>query len=62
VVPGTVNVEAIAINKDHVNMAKFESSRDGDFETICGLLDSMIIKAPQKVSENWIKYKKYEGG
>ena len=53
IVPGTVNVESIAINKDHVGMARFPSSEDEDFQTICGHLDYMVRMAPQKIAEKW---------
>jgi hypothetical protein len=61
VVPGTVNVEAIAINKDHVGMAKFSSSEDEDFQIICGHLSHMASLAPQKIAEKWRLDKKHEG-
>jgi len=61
VVPGTVNVEAIAINKDHVNMVKFLSSEDEDYKTISGHLGSMVSIAPQKIAEKWRLDKRYEG-
>jgi hypothetical protein len=53
VVPGMVNVEAIAINKDHVGLAKFSSSEDDDFQTVCGHLVNMVSIAPQKIAEKW---------
>ena len=56
VVPG-INVEAIAINKDHVGIVKFESSNDEDFKSICGHLLDMISKAPQIVAEKHQKHK-----
>jgi hypothetical protein len=61
VVPGTVNVEAVAINKDHVGMAKFPSSNDEDFQTICGHLGNMVSMAPQKIAEKWRLDKRHEG-
>jgi len=62
VVPGTINVEAIAISKDHVGMAKFVSSEDDDFRTVCGCLTDMASKAPQRVAHKWILYRRSEGG
>ena len=56
-----VNVEAIAINKDHVGIAKFASSSDEDFQTICGHLNNMVDKAAQKIAEKWRLDKRHEG-
>jgi len=61
VVPGIVNAEAIAINKDHVGIAKFASSNDEDFQTICGHLNSMVSMAPQRITEKWSLDKRHEG-
>jgi len=58
---GTVNAETVAINKDHIGMAKFTSSEDEDFKTICGHLGSMVSNAPQKIAENWELHKRQEG-
>jgi hypothetical protein len=61
IIPGTVNVETIAINKDHVGMTKFPSSEDEDFQTVCGHLCYMVSSAPQKIAEKWRLDKKREG-
>jgi hypothetical protein len=61
VVPGTVHVEAVAINKDHVGMAKFPSSEDEDFLTICGHLANMVDMAPRKIAEKCRLDKRHEG-
>jgi hypothetical protein len=61
IVPGTVNVEAVAINKDHVGMAKFPLSEDEDFLTICGHLANMVDMAPRKIAEKWRLDKRHEG-
>jgi len=54
-------MEAIAVNKDHVGMAKFSSSEDKDFQIICGHLGHMASLAPQKIAEKWRLDKKHEG-
>jgi hypothetical protein len=56
-----VNVEAIAINKDHVGLAKFASSNDEDFQTICGHLSNMVSKAPQRIAEKWSLDERHKG-
>jgi hypothetical protein len=61
VVPGTVNAEAIAINKDHIGMAKFDSPQDDDFQTICGHIRLMVGNAPKRIAERWQRNKKREG-
>jgi hypothetical protein len=61
VVPGMVNVEAVAINKNHVGIAKFPSSKDEDFQTICGHLGNMVSMAPWKIAEKWQLDKRHEG-
>jgi hypothetical protein len=61
VVPGTVNVEAIALHKDHFGMAKFASPNDEDYRTLSGHLSDMVSKAPQKVAAKWAIYKRQEG-
>ncbi len=60
-VPGTVNAEAIAINKDHVGMAKFDSLQDDDFQSIRGHIRLMIGNAPKKIDARWQRHKKHEG-
>jgi hypothetical protein len=51
----------IAISKDHVGMSKFASSEDEDFQTICGYLTDMVDKAPHRITQKWILYKKSDG-
>ena len=53
VVPGTVDAEAISINKNHVNMSKFPSTKDEDFKTISKHLSIMAKAAPHKIIKNW---------
>ncbi len=60
-VPGTVNVEAIAIHKDHIGMAKFDSSQDDDFQTICGNIMLMVNNAPKRIAEKWQQHEKHDG-
>ena len=58
---GDSQAETVAINKDHIGMAKFTSSEDEDFKTICGHLGSMVSNAPQKIAENCELHKRQEG-
>lgn len=51
VVPGMVNAEAIGLDKDHVDMCKFSSWDDGDFNIIYGHLQQMIKKAPAEIAK-----------
>jgi hypothetical protein len=53
VVPGAVNTEAIVVNKDHSGMAKYSSSGDDDFQTICWHISEMVSMAPQKIAQRW---------
>jgi len=61
VVPGTVNVEVIAIHKDHIGMAKFHSLQDDDFQTIYGNINLIVNDAPEKIAERWQRHEKHNG-
>ena len=62
VVPGTMDAEAISINKNHVNMSKFSSAEDGDFNTISNHLSIMAKAAPRKIAENWERHRRRHDG
>src|SRR5436305_12214989 len=53
VVPGAVDVEAIAIMENHTNMVKFASEADSGFRKVAGHLMLMVEEAPAKVLRNW---------
>jgi hypothetical protein len=42
-------------------MVKFVSLEDGDFQTICGHLSSMVNRAPQKIAEKWKEDSRHKG-
>ena len=60
VVPGTVDAEAISINKDHVGMSKFSSAEDEDFKTISKHLSIMAKAAPLKIAKNWEHHRRLD--
>jgi len=61
VVPGAVNVEAMAINKDHVGMAKYGSADDPDYQTLEGHISDMVAKAQVVIGDKWEKHRSKEG-
>jgi hypothetical protein len=54
VVPGQVNAEPIAIVNNHIDMAKFSSIKNNDFQRVAGHLKLMVENAPIKVQDNWL--------
>jgi hypothetical protein len=42
-------------------MTKFLSSKDEDFQTICGHIGNMVNIAPQKIAEKWRLDQRVEG-
>ena len=61
VVPGAIDAEPIAMNKDHVNMAKFMSREDEDYKTLSAHLRYMATIAPLKIAKRWQMYGTNEG-
>ncbi|KAF8069116.1 hypothetical protein FPV67DRAFT_1625304 [Lyophyllum atratum] len=53
VVPGATDVDSIPLHKDHVDMAKYESDKDGDFQSIVSHLMNMVKAAPAKIEKQW---------
>jgi hypothetical protein len=49
------NAEAIALNKDHIGIAKFQNHDDSDLKVICEHLHNMVLVAPQKIARQWEK-------
>lgn len=43
-------------------MVKFVSANDPDFKTISAHMSFMAEEAPEKISENWERYRAIEGG
>jgi hypothetical protein len=57
VVPGTVNVETIGLNKDHNSITKFPSLYDNDFIIVSSILQDMTIKAPPAIANQWSEFR-----
>jgi hypothetical protein len=53
VVPGATNAPPLRINKNHVDMVKFESEQDEDYIEVARTLFLMSLEAKKKISENW---------
>jgi hypothetical protein len=45
VVPGVINAEQVLLYKDHINMTKFSTECDSDFQTLCRHLRKMADQA-----------------
>jgi hypothetical protein len=54
VVLGQVDAEPIAIMDNHINMVKFSSEKNSEFQRVAGHLKLMADKAPRKVEQNWL--------
>ena len=61
VVPGAVDVEEIAIHKDHIQMVKFESADEDSFRRISWPIHSMVMEAPTAIEGNWRKWDQVKG-
>jgi len=54
VVPGAVNVEAVGINRDHIEIVKFEGIDDPEYEKVRGHLDAFLDEMQvQRISQRW---------
>ncbi|OCL01786.1 hypothetical protein AOQ84DRAFT_206150 [Glonium stellatum] len=53
VVPGMRDAESVEIRKDHINLVKFRSSSDNDFQTVVDHLSLLCESAKDKVAQNW---------
>ena len=56
-----MDAEAIEIRKSHINMVKFQSESDDDFQTVVGHIDLMSEKAQEKVASNWAHWDEIKG-
>jgi hypothetical protein len=56
IVPGTVDAESLAIHKTHVDMVRFPSKEDGDYNSIVFQLQHMSDIAPSHIALNWMKH------
>ncbi|MCJ1245218.1 hypothetical protein MMC30_002420 [Trapelia coarctata] len=53
VLPGAANVEPIAMNKNHLTMAKFSSEVDNDLRSVSDHIAFMTEDAPREVARTW---------
>ena len=55
IVPGTVDVEPIAIPANHLDMVKFGSRENGGYEKVSGHLQILVEEAPDAIDARWKK-------
>ncbi|KAF8529705.1 hypothetical protein BU17DRAFT_36641, partial [Hysterangium stoloniferum] len=56
VVPGAVNVAYLGIHKTHIEIVKFPSKEDDDYNNIVFQLQQMMDSAPSHIALNWMKH------
>src|SRR5271170_3051533 len=54
VVPGQVNAEPIAIIDNHINMVKFSSEKNSEYQRLAAHIKLMAEMAPTKIQQNWL--------
>ena len=62
VVPGQVDAEPIAVMENHINMVKFSSERNGEYQRVAAHLKLMAEIAPAKIKQNWVTEGSVEAG
>ena len=62
VVPGQVDAEPIAIMDNHINMVKFSSEKNNEYQRVAGHLKLMAEIAPTKIQQNWLTEESVEAG
>lgn len=62
VVPGQVDAESIAIMDNHIDMVKFSSKSNSEFQRVTAHLKLMAEMAPTKVQQNWSTEGSVEAG
>ncbi|KAI9661048.1 MAG: hypothetical protein M1821_009375 [Bathelium mastoideum] len=55
VVPGAADAEAFVIHADHINMVRFDSKKDGGYQTVSGHLQLMVQDASEVIEKRWRK-------
>ncbi|KAF8524941.1 hypothetical protein BU17DRAFT_63102 [Hysterangium stoloniferum] len=55
-VPGAVDTESLGIHKTHIEMVKFPSKEDGDYNHIVFQLQQTVDIAPSHIALNWMKH------
>jgi hypothetical protein len=61
-VPGQVNAEPIAIIDNHIDMVKFSSKGNSEFQRVAAHLKLMAEIASTKVQQNWSTEGSVEAG
>lgn len=54
--PGAVNAEEIAINKNHLEMVRFHSDKDEGFKKISLILGLMVSEAGPQIDNKWRRH------
>jgi hypothetical protein len=62
VVLGQVDAEPIAIMDDHINMVKFLSEKNSEYQRVAAHLKLMAEVAPTKIQQNWLTEGSVEAG
>jgi hypothetical protein len=62
VVPGAADAEQIMIHADHINMVKFESKEDNDYEKVSDHLIIMAESAGSVIGLRWEEEDKVNAG
>jgi len=62
VVPGQVDAEPIAIMDNHINMVKFSSEKNSEYQRVAAHLKLMAEIAPTKIQQNWLTEGSVEAG
>jgi hypothetical protein len=57
VVPGTPDVEAIALHKDHRGLTLFLSEDDDDFRTVAGQVQLLVRDSAPAVEQRWEEHR-----
>jgi hypothetical protein len=62
VVPGQVDAEPIAIMDNHINMVKFSSEKNSEYQRLAAHIKLMAEMAPTKIQQNWLTEGSVEAG
>jgi hypothetical protein len=62
VVPGQVDAEPIAVMDNHINMVKFSSGKNSEYQRVAAHIKSMAEMAPTKIQQNWLIEGSVEAG
>ncbi|KAF8512223.1 hypothetical protein BU17DRAFT_96494 [Hysterangium stoloniferum] len=53
VVPGSVDTQVVAIHKNHLGLAQFDSNADEGYDSITRLIHQITNQAPLAIHKNW---------